>query len=221
MTALVTSYWSFCPASIKPRMHHFTAAATLLSVALLSACAGSTSSGGSSSGTVSVQGREVSVGDEMHQEMLEEGAAYDDAELQAYVNRIGQRLAANSSKPSKHSPSPLSTARTSTPSPPPGGYIYINRGLLAYLDTEAELAGVLSHEIGHVTGSHHGRRQTAQVTNKVLATTAYILTGSGDIADASNMYGAELVSGYGRDMELEADGSGAEFMFKSGYDPDA
>ena len=83
------------------------------------------------------------------------------------------------------------------------------------------MAGVLSHEIGHITGNHHGRRQTAHVTNKVLSTTAYILTGSGDIADASNMYGAELVSGYGRDMELEADGSGAEFMYKSGYEPDA
>ena len=55
----------------------------------------------------------------------------------------------------------------------------------------------------------------------MIATTAYILTGSGDLADASQMYGAELVSGYGRDMELEADGLGAEYMFKSGYDPDA
>ena len=54
-----------------------------------------------------------------------------------------------------------------------------------------------------------------------MATTAYILTGSGDLADASNMYGAELISGYGRDMELEADGLGAEYMHKSGYDTDA
>ena len=207
--------------SIKPRMHHFTAAATLLSVALLSACAGSTSSGGSSSGTVSVQGRDVSVGGEMHQKMLEEGAAYDDVELQAYVNRIGQRLAANSSKPKQTFTFTVIDSPDINAFATPGGYIYINRGLLAYLDSEAELAGVLSHEIGHITGNHHGRRQTAQVTNKVLSTTAYILTGSGDIADASNMYGAELVSGYGRDMELEADGSGAEFMFKSGYDPDA
>jgi predicted Zn-dependent protease len=93
--------------------------------------------------------------------------------------------------------------------------------LLAYLDNEAELAGVLSHEIGHITGRHHSRRQTASVTNKVLATTAYILTGSGDVADASTMYGAELVSGYGREMELEADGYGAEYMHKAGYDTDA
>jgi predicted Zn-dependent protease len=153
--------------------------------------------------------------------MMAEGAAYDDPELQAYVNRIGQRLAANSDMPN------LTFTFTVIDSPDlnafalPGGYIYIHRGLLAYLDSEAELAGVLGHEIGHITGRHHGRRQTADITNKVIATTAYILTGSGDIADASQMYGQELVSGYGRDMELEADGLGAEYMFKSGYDPDA
>jgi predicted Zn-dependent protease len=170
---------------------------------------------------VGTQGREVEIGSEMHQQMMAEGAAYDDPELQAYVNRVGQRLVANSDKPD------MAFTFTVIDSPDinafalPGGYIYVNRGLLAYLDSEAEMAGVLAHEIGHITGRHHGRRQTADITNKVIATTAYILTGSGDLADASQMYGAELVSGYGRDMELEADGLGAEYMYKSGYDPDA
>jgi predicted Zn-dependent protease len=192
----------------------------LLTLALLQGCAGNPATGGSSV-VVSSQGREVSAGEEMHQEMLAKGAAYDDPELQAYINRIGQRLAANSDKPK------LAFTFTIIDSPDinafamAGGFVYINRGLLAYLDNEAELAGVLSHEIGHVTARHHSRRKTASVTNKVLATTAYILTGSGDIADASNMYGAELISGYGRDMELEADGLGAEYMHKSGYDTDA
>jgi predicted Zn-dependent protease len=103
----------------------------------------------------------------------------------------------------------------------PGGYIYINRGLLAYLNNEGEMAGVLAHEIGHITASHHARQQTAAVTNKVVATTAYVLTGSGDLAEASNMYGTELISGYGRDMELEADGLAAQTMYKSGYDTDS
>jgi predicted Zn-dependent protease len=186
----------------------------------LAGCAGSTST---SSGGVVVgsQGREVEIGNEMHQQMMAEGAAYDDPELQAYIDRVGQRLVANSDKPD------MTFTFTVIDSPDlnafalPGGYIYVNRGLLAYLDSEAELAGVLGHEIGHITGRHHGRRQTADITNKVIATTAYILTGSGDLADASQMYGQELVSGYGRDMELEADGLGAQYMYKSGYDPDA
>ncbi|MEE4203315.1 MAG: M48 family metalloprotease, partial [Halieaceae bacterium] len=103
----------------------------------------------------------------------------------------------------------------------PGGFIYINRGLLAYLESEAELAGVIAHEIGHITENHHSRRRTQQITSKVAAVGAYILTGSGDVYDAASMYGAELVSGFGRDMELEADSAGAEFMHRAGYDVDA
>lgn len=189
-------------------------------LALLSGCAGNPATGGTSV-VVGSQGREVSIGEEMHQQMVAEGAVYDDPELAAYIDKVGQRLVANSDKPK------LAFTFTVIDSPDinafalPGGYIYINRGLLGYLDSEDELAGVLAHEIGHVTARHHGRRQTADITNKVLATTAYILTGSGDIADATNMYGTELISGYGRDMELEADGLGAEYMHKSGYDTDA
>jgi predicted Zn-dependent protease len=89
------------------------------------------------------------------------------------------------------------------------------------LDNEAELAAVLAHEIGHVTASHHNRRQAASVTNSVVATTTYVLTGSSDLASASTMYGGELISGYGRDMELEADGLGAQTMHQSGYDTDS
>lgn len=161
------------------------------------------------------------VGKDMHQEMLEKGTAYDNPPLQAYVNRVGQRLVAHSEEPG------TSFTFTVIDSPDinafalPGGYIYINRGLLAYLENEAELAGVLAHEIGHVTASHHTRQQTAAVTNKVVATTAYVLTGSGDLASASNMYGTELISGYGRDLELEADGLAAQTMHQSGYDTDS
>lgn len=160
-------------------------------------------------------------GKNMHEEMLAQGAVYDDPELQAYVNRVGQRLVANSDEPG------MSFTFTVIDSPDinafalPGGFIYINRGLLAYLENEAELAGVLAHEIGHVTASHHSRQQTAAVTNKMVATTAYVLTGSGDLASASNMYGTELISGYGRDMELEADELGARYMHQSGYDTDS
>jgi len=176
----------------------------MLTAAVLSGCAGS-----------------ASVGKDMHQEMLSQGAPYDNPELQAYVNRVGQRLVAHSDEPGSNFTFTVLDSPDINAFALPGGYIYINRGLLAYLDNEAELAGVLAHEIGHITANHHTRQQTASVTNKVVATTAYILTGSGDLANASNMYGAELVSGYGRDMELEADGLGAKFMYQSGYDTDA
>jgi predicted Zn-dependent protease len=192
----------------------------LLALLLQSGCASNPATGGTDL-VIMTQGKEISIGQEMHEELMAGGARYDDPELQAYVDRVGQRLVANSDR------AELAFTFTVLDSPDinafatPGGFIYINRGLLAYLDSEAELAGVLSHEIGHVTARHAARQQTANVTNQVLATTAYILTGSGDLAEASSMYGTELVRGYGREHELEADGLGAQYMHKSGYDPDA
>ncbi len=162
-----------------------------------------------------------SVGDEMYEKFVSDGAIYDDPELAAYVTRIGRSLVENA----RRDPDDFTFTVIDSPDinafATPGGYVYINRGLLAYLDNEAEMAGVLAHEIAHITANHSLERQSASVANKVLATTVYILTGSGDLADASTMYGTELVSGYGREQELEADGLGAEYMYKSGYDPEA
>ena len=198
-----------------------TLKATLAALAclfVLSACSSSTSSGSSSGVKVSTQGREVTIGDDMYKKLIDEGASYDNPALQAYVDQIGQRLVANSDAPDQLFTFTVIDSPDINAFATPGGYVYVNRGLLAYLDNEAELAGVLSHEIAHVTANHASRQQTGNITNKILATTAYILTGSGDLADASAMYGQELLSGYGREHELEADGLGAEFMHKAGYD---
>lgn len=160
-------------------------------------------------------------GEEAHQKIVDSGQVYDDPELQAYINRIGQSLVANSDKPKQKFTFTVLDTEMINAFAAPGGYIYISRGLLPFLDSEEELAGVIGHEIAHVTANHHGRRGRQDLTNKIVATTAYILTGSGDLADASTMYGAELMSGFGREMELEADGLGAEYMYKTGYDPQA
>ena len=183
---------------------------------LLASCAGSS--------TVTVGGRPVSMpkkaADE-HEKLIENVGIYDDPKLAAYVNEIGARLVAESSMPDQEFTFTLLDSPDINAFALPGGLIYINRGLLAYLDSEAELAGVIAHEIGHITERHHARRKTQTITNQVAAVSALILTGSGDLYDAANMYGAELISGFGRDMELEADAAGAEFMHKSGYDADA
>jgi len=163
----------------------------------------------------------ASKGEEEHQKIIDSGQIYDDPELQAYINRIGQSLVANSDKPQGKFTFTVLDSGVINAFAAPNGFIYVSRGLLPFMDSEEELAGVIGHEIGHVTGNHHGRRGRADITSKIVATTAYILTGSGDLAEASTMYGAELISGFGRDMELEADGLGAEYMYKTGYDPQA
>ena len=188
----------------------------ILATMFLVACAGSS--------TVTVGGRPVSMpkkaADE-HEKLIENVGIYDDPELAAYVNEIADRLVANSSLADEEFTFTLLDSPDINAFALPGGMIYINRGLLAYLNTEAELAGVIAHEIAHITERHHSRRRTQQLTTQAVAVTALILTRSGDLYDATNMYGAELVSGFGREMELEADAEGAEIMHKSGYDADA
>ncbi len=198
------------------------AAGILIAATLLmhQGCAVNPATGGANV-VVSSQAGEIEQGREMHAEMMAKGAAYDDPALQDYVDRIGQRLAEHSDIPDLEWTFTVIDAPDLNAFALPGGFIYINRGLLAYLDSEAQLAGVIGHEIAHVTARHHARRKSAGVTSKVLATTAYVFTGSRDIYTASSMYGAELMSGFGRDMELEADGFGAEYMYRSGYEPEA
>ena len=189
-------------------------------ISLTTACAGNISAGGT---TVSLPsgGSEAKTGREMYDKMMSEGVAYDDKPLQNYVNRIGQSLVANTEHPNTTFTFTVLDNPNINAFATPGGYIYVNRGLMAYLESEAELAGVLGHEIAHVTQNHASRQQTANVTNSVLAAMAYVVTGSRDVADASTMAGTALVRGYGRDHELEADEHGAQYMHKTGYDTDA
>ncbi|HEY0961835.1 MAG TPA: M48 family metalloprotease [Pseudomonadales bacterium] len=168
---------------------------------------------------------ELEKGKELHEEMLKENAVYQDANLVDYVNRVGQRLAAVSHRPE------LEYTFTIIDSPDinafalPGGYVYINRGLMTFLNTEAQLAAVLGHEIGHITARHAVRQQTAGRASNVLTATASVAsvlaTGTNVLGETAGLFGGALISGYGREMELEADGLGAEYLQKAGYDPNA
>jgi len=195
---------------------HLLAVFVLIATAL-AGCASGTS-------TVTVGGRSVEMPTEVaeeHQKLIDNIGIYDDPELDAYVRGVGEQLLRESGITEPTFTFTLLDSPDINAFAMPGGFIYVNRGLLAYLDTEAELAGVLAHEIGHITERHHARRQSAQMTSKVAAVSAYILTGSGDVYDAASMYGAEIISGFGRDMELEADSAGAEYLHQSGYDVDS
>ena len=178
----------------------------------------------SAASTVTIGGRSVELPDDVaeeHQKLVDNIGIYDDPELDAYVRAVGERLLRDSDITDPTFSFTLLDSPDINAFAMPGGLIYVNRGLLAYLDTEAELAGVLAHEIGHITERHHSRRKTASFTSKVAAVSAYILTGSGDVYDAASMYGAEIISGFGRDMELEADSAGAEYLHQTGYDVDS
>ena len=193
-----------------------------LSILTLTALLWSHAAGAAS--TVTIGGKSVELPDDVaeeHQKLIDNIGIYDDPELDAYVRQVGEHLLRDSDITKPTFSFTLLDSPDINAFALPGGLIYVNRGLLAYLDTEAELAGVLAHEIGHITERHHSRRKTASLTSKVAAVSAYILTGSGDVYDAASMYGAEIISGFGRDMELEADSAGAEYLHQTGYDVDS
>ncbi|TVS17969.1 MAG: peptidase M48 [Gammaproteobacteria bacterium] len=165
---------------------------------------------------------EVRLGERMHKELLEAGMIYDDEALSAYVEEVGQRLAAVSQdhRRMEYHFFVLDDAAVNALAFP-GGYIYISRGLLAYLENESQLAAVLGHEVGHVSARHVARQRRAGRTSSILSVMAGILTGSGAIYQMGQAYGQMLISGYGREMELEADALGAEYLARAGYDPNA
>jgi len=137
--------------------------------------------------TVMDEPMEIAEGKKAHAEVLKSYGAYPDAKLQAYVNEVGQKLARNSHRAN------LPWTFTVLDSPEvnafalPGGYVYITRGILAYMESEADMAGVIGHEIGHVTARHGAQRATRQQAAGigVLAATVLgaILEGAAGITD--------------------------------------
>lgn len=173
------------------------------------------------------ESREIALGSEMHQEILAKIPVYENAVLSAYVTRIGNRLARDSDRPGLEYTFTVLDSPDINAFATPGGFVYINRGLILYLQSEAELAAVLAHEIAHITERHASRQdllsKTSSVASLALGVLAAIGTGSGTVGslahDATATAGTAMVRGYGREMELEADRQGAKFMHRSGYDP--
>lgn len=167
---------------------------------------------------------ELRLGQKSDQEVRQEYGVYDMPALQKYVDRVGQRLARVSHRPG------LTYHFVVVDSPDinafalPGGYIYVTRGILAYLNSEAELAAVLGHEIGHVTARHAVRQYTAATAASagvVLGSLLVPQLANQGAQSAMNLLGNAMLSGYGRDHELEADRLGAEYLARAGYDPQA
>ncbi len=173
--------------------------------------------------TVMTEEAEIAEGKKAHEQVLAEYGVYGDAKLQAYVDDLGQRLAKQSHR------AQLQWTFTVLDSPEinafalPGGYVYVTRGIMAYMESEADLAGVIGHEIGHVTARHGAQRATRQQTAGIGVLAATVLgavLGVGDVASQlSQSVAAGYVASYSRDQELQADRLGAEYLVRNRYDP--
>ncbi len=165
--------------------------------------------------------QELQVGKQEHPKILKQfGGAYDHEAVSKYVDDLGQRLAKVSELPN------LKWTFTVLDDPIinafalPGGYIYISRGLVSLAESEAELAAVLGHEIGHVTARHTAQRYSKSVLAGIGSTVLGIVVG-GPAGDLANFASQAALASYGRGHEMEADELGMRYMTKLGYDPKA
>ena len=162
--------------------------------------------------------QELSMGAQGHRRVLKQFRRLNNPRLQAYVNNIGQSLA----RKSHRNNIPYKFTVIEDPNVNafalPGGYIYITTGLMAYLNSEGELAGVLGHEIGHVTARHGAQQQSAGLA-RALALELLSKKAGKSTMNSLNQFSTALIRGYGRDHELQADKLGAEYLARVGYSP--
>jgi predicted Zn-dependent protease len=157
----------------------------------------------------------------IHQEIVKFYGLYQDQALQDYVQMVGTRVARNTPIADWDFKFFVLDDDSINAFTIGGGYVYIHRGLLPYLNSEAELATVLGHEIGHDVARHPARSQARGVMLGVGALATAIMTGNAALAEMADLGATAWMQGYGRDMESEADRLGLEYAARSGYRPEA
>ncbi len=163
--------------------------------------------------------QEISMGKEYDPQVVATYGVYDDAEIAAYISDIGQRIATVSDRPGlpyefKVLDSPVINAFAV-----PGGYVYFTRGILAYLNNEAEVVGVMGHEVGHIAARHSAKQISQQQIATIGLGVGSIL--SDDVAKYAGLAQAGLgllFLRFGRDAERQSDQLGVDYSTKLGYD---
>jgi predicted Zn-dependent protease len=200
-----------------PRLTSATAA-SLLALAL-AACATNPVTGKREVSFMS-EAQEIAIGQQSDADIRREMGVYEDRELQAYVSDIGQRLASLSHRPQL----PWTFTVVDVPAinafALPGGYVYITRGILPYLDDESELAGVLGHEIAHVTARHAAQQYTRATTGGLgLAVLGIFVPATQPFSGLASSAISVAFLKYGREDENESDRIGMDYAARGGWDP--
>src|SRR6476660_6479106 len=166
--------------------------------------------------------KEIALGKGLAMEVERQAKIVDDPVIAEYVNRLGQNLVRNSDAKVPFTIKVLDSEEINAFALP-GGFFFVNSGLILKADTEAELAGVMAHEIAHVA-ARHGTKQATRGQVMEMATIPLIFmggwTGYG-IRQAANILIPVGYLTFSREFESQADLYGLEYMYKSGYDPGA
>ncbi len=163
--------------------------------------------------------QEVNLGAHEHPGILKQYGELQAPAVREYVARVGRQLAARSHRPELDYHFTVLDSPVLNAFALPGGYVYVTRGLLAELNNEAELAGVIGHEIGHVTARHGVTRYTQQAGYQLLRGVALALEPRlANWTQLSDLAFTATVRGYGRKEELQSDELGLEYAAAAGYD---
>ncbi len=206
---------------VRKIQRHHQAVAALLAFALVAAACSTNPATGKRQIALMGEQQEIAMGREAAQQAVQQIGLYPDDQLQAYVSQIGKRLAADSERPNL----PWTFQVVDDPAVNafalPGGFIFVTRGLLTHLTNEAELASVLGHEIGHVTGRHSVEQMSkAQLAQIGLVAGMLLKPELGEAYGGLAQQGLQLMFlKYGRDDENEADSLGLRYMVRDSYDP--
>jgi len=168
--------------------------------------------------------REISLGKQLAQEVERSSKLIDDPIVTEYVNRVGQNLVRNSDARVPFTIKVIDSDEVNAFALP-GGFFYVNSGLILRAQEESELAGVMAHEISHVC-ARHGTKNATKGELMQLATIPLILLGPGGWAGYGIYQGVNLAIPvtylkFSRDAEREADYLGIQYMYKTGYDPNS
>ena len=208
------------------RLRALTLAPLLAALIFSAACSTNPATGKQSFTAFMSREDEIRIGAEEHPKLIKAlGGAYTDAKLRAYIRRIGLKLARHAETGGMPYTFTILNSDKVNALALPGGYVYITRGLLALADNEAEMAGVLAHEIGHVTARHTAERySTAMATNLGLMVLGAIGSSAGLPSGIGRIVGIgaqAALQGYSREQELESDMLGVRYLSRAGYSPDA
>lgn len=189
------------------------------SLLILSACSTNPATGRNQfTGLLPAQS-EANIGAQEHQKIMKEFGLYKNQTLQNYVTSIGQKIVPHTEREGVTYRFYLLDSDTVNAFALPGGYVYVTRGLMALANSEAELAGVIAHEIAHVTARHSAERYSRGVVTALGTTVLGAVLENPDAARAINT-GADLyIRSYSRGQESEADTLGIRYLYRAGYDP--
>jgi predicted Zn-dependent protease len=189
----------------------------IFSLLLIASCARNPVTGKKQLSLMS-ESQEIAMGTEADPSIIHEFGLYEDPKIQNFINEKGQEMARISHRPNLKFTFRVVNSSVVNAFALPGGYVYFTRGIMAHFNNEAEFAGVLGHEIGHVTARHGAQQQTQQILAQVGLIAGIIAVPQfAQFAETAQQGLGLMMLKFGRNHESQSDKLGVEYSTKIGY----